>query len=145
MILVINGSPNKNSKTLSVTNEIIKGSDEEIKYINAYDITADSCDDCKYCHTKKGCVKRDDMDFIYELLYSANTLIISSPVYFGGMSDQTMKIINRFQRFFEHSGATTRALFFPYNFLWPSLVLQLYSCVCLPAKQRILLKDFQNA
>jgi multimeric flavodoxin WrbA len=101
MILVINGSPNKNSKTLSVTSEILKHSNEEIEYINAYKITADSCDDCKYCHTKKGCVKRDDMDIIYKLLYKANTLVISSPVYFGGMTDQTMKIINRFQRFFE--------------------------------------------
>lgn len=101
MILVINGSPNKNSKTLSVTNEVLKYSNEEIKYINAYSIEIESCDDCKYCHTKKGCIKRDDMDIIYELLYQANTLVISSPVYFGGMTDKTMKIINRFQRFFE--------------------------------------------
>ena len=101
MILVINGSPNKDSKTLSVTKEILKYSNEEIKYIDAYKVNVDSCDDCKYCNTKIGCVKRDDMDEIYDLLYKANSLIISSPVYFGGMSDQTMKIINRFQRFFE--------------------------------------------
>ena len=101
MILVINGSPNKDSKTLSVTKEILKYSNEEIKYIDTYKVNVDSCDDCKYCNTKIGCVKRDDMDEIYDLLYKANSLIISSPVYFGGLSDQTMKIINRFQRFFE--------------------------------------------
>lgn len=101
MILVINGSPNKDSKTLSVTNEILKNSNEEIKYIDAYKVNVDSCDDCKYCHSKIGCLKSDDMDEIYKLLYKANSLVISSPVYFGAMSDQTMKIINRFQRFFE--------------------------------------------
>jgi len=62
MILVINGSPNKDSKTLKVTKEIFKDSKEEIKYLDAYTINAQSCDDCKYCHTKIGCVKRDDMD-----------------------------------------------------------------------------------
>jgi len=101
MILVINGSPNKNSKTLSITKEILKDSTEDIKYINAYEINVDSCDDCKYCHIKIGCVKKDDMDDIYELLYNADSLVISSPVYFGSMTDKTMKIINRFQRFFE--------------------------------------------
>lgn len=101
MILVINGSPNEKSNTLSVTNEILKNSNEEIKYINAYDIKVESCDDCKYCHSKKGCVKSDDMDIIYKLLYEANTLVISAPVYFGGLTDKVMTIINRFQRFFE--------------------------------------------
>ncbi len=101
MILVINGSPNKDSKTLSVTYEIIKDSKEEIIYIDAYKIKIDSCDDCKYCHSKIGCVKSDDMDNIYDLLYKAETLIISSPIYFGAMTDQTMKIVNRFQRFYE--------------------------------------------
>ena len=101
MILVINGSPNKDSKTLSVAKEILKYSNEEIKYIDTYKVNVDSCDDCKYCHSKIGCVKRDDMDGIYDLLYKAHSLVISSPVYFGAMSDQTMKVINRFQRFFE--------------------------------------------
>ena len=101
MILVINGSPNKDSKTLSVAKEILKYSNEEIKYIDTYKLNVDSCDDCKYCHSKIGCVKRDDMDGIYDLLYKAHSLVISSPVYFGAMSDQTMKVINRFQRFFE--------------------------------------------
>ena len=101
MILVINGSPNKDSKTLSVTKEILKYTNKEIKYIDAYKINAESCDDCKYCHSKIGCVKKDDMDGIYELMYTAQSLVISTPVYFGAMSDQTMKIINRFQRFFE--------------------------------------------
>ena len=73
----------------------------KIKYIDTYKVNVSSCDDCKYCNTKIGCTKRDDMDDIYDLLYKASSLIISSPVYFGGLSDQTMKIINRFQRFFE--------------------------------------------
>lgn len=101
MIVVINGSPNLDSKTLGITKEIIKYTDKEINYVDAYTVNVESCDDCKYCKFKIGCIKKDDMEFIYELLYKADTLIISSPVYFGGMTDKVMKIINRFQRFFE--------------------------------------------
>lgn len=101
MILVINGSPNSNSKTLRVTNEIIRHFNEEIVFINAYKSKLDSCDDCKYCHTKIGCIKNDDMNEIYDLMFKSTSLIISSPVYFGAMTDKTMKIVNRFQRFYE--------------------------------------------
>ncbi len=36
----------------------------------------------------------DDLDHI-------DTLVIASPIYFGGLTDQLTKIINRFQPFFE--------------------------------------------
>lgn len=100
MILIINGSPNKNSKTLELTKEIVKDAKEPIVYINVYDINVDSCDDCKYCSTKIGCVKKDDMNRIYDMLEETNTLIVSSPVYFGSLSDKTLAVINRFQRYF---------------------------------------------
>ncbi len=99
MILILNGSPNKNSKTMHVVNTLLN-TKEDIKTINAYDLNISSCDDCKYCEKKIGCVKKDDMQEIYKLLEQANTLLIASPIYFGAMTDKMMKLINRFQRYY---------------------------------------------
>ncbi len=99
MILVINGSPNTKSQSMSVTKSIIKDK-KNVKIINAYDKTITSCDDCKYCEKKIGCSKKDDMQYIYDLLKQTDTLIISSPIYFGALSDKLLTIINRFQRYY---------------------------------------------
>ena len=100
MILVINGSPRKDSKTMSITKKIIETTSQEITILNPYNLNIKSCDDCRYCSHTKGCIKKDDMDNLYQLLQECTTLIISSPVYFGAFTDQTMKLINRFQRYF---------------------------------------------
>lgn len=100
MILILNGSPNKESKTLSIAKELLSDSKEEKVFIDTYNLNVTSCDDCKYCSTKIGCSKRDDMDKLHPLFEQADTLIITSPVYFGALSDRIMVIINRFQRYF---------------------------------------------
>lgn len=83
MILILNGSPNK-----------------EVKQYDLYNYKIESCDDCKYCDHKTACSKKDDMTRIYDDLYNTETLIIASPIYFGSLSDITMKVINRFQRYY---------------------------------------------
>ena len=100
MILVINGSPNKDGKTMSITNRLLKENTKDLSIINAYDVSVESCQDCKYCDHAIGCSRNDDMNNIYTKLYQADTLILSSPIYFGGLSDKLMAIINRFQRFY---------------------------------------------
>ena len=100
MILIINGSPKEDSRTLRITKKLIENNDDTIITIDAYRLNVEPCDDCMYCNYRTDCKKQDDMDDIYKHLYHADTLIISSPIYFGGLSDQCMKIINRFQRFF---------------------------------------------
>lgn len=100
MVTIINGSPNKDSKTLKVTTELLKTYNSDINIFNPYQMTIHSCDDCKYCHFVKGCSKQDDMYQIYQSIEKTDILIISSPIYFGHFTDQTMKIINRFQRYF---------------------------------------------
>lgn len=98
MILLLNGSPNKESKSLAIAKKTLANC--EYKMINAYDYNIASCDDCKYCENKIGCSKRDSMDEIIDVLYSIDTLVISSPIYFGALSDRLLAIINRFQRFY---------------------------------------------
>jgi multimeric flavodoxin WrbA len=100
MILILNGSPNKASKTMSIVHELLKNEQDEVKIINSYESNIISCDDCQYCNKIIGCPKEDDFEKISQLLHQCSTLIIASPVYFGGLSDQMMKIINRFQQYF---------------------------------------------
>ena len=100
MILIINGSPNKKSKTMEVANLLLSDTTQEVNIVNAYDVKVSSCDDCKYCEHKVGCKQHDDMDEVYNLLFQADTLILASPIYFGTMTDKMMTIINRFQRFY---------------------------------------------
>ncbi len=70
--------------------------------LHAYDLTIQSCDDCKVCHHKPTCkYNQDDLRVVLEHLEHCETLIIVSPVYFGAMSDKLLSIINRFQQLFE--------------------------------------------
>lgn len=102
MITIINGSPNKFSKTLSLTNTLIDNTKQSVTRYDPYHLTIESCNDCCYCEHKESCNKHDDMIPIYNELEQTTTLIISSPIYFGHFSDQTMKVINRFQKYFNH-------------------------------------------
>ena len=54
MILILNGSPNKDSATMTISNDLIKKSKEEVIIINTYDLNITSCDDCKYCSKTRG-------------------------------------------------------------------------------------------
>jgi len=100
MILILNGSPNKDSATMTISNDLIKKSKEEVIIINTYDLNITSCDDCKYCSKKIGCKYKDDMEKIDDLLFQTDTLILSSPIYFGAFSDTLLKVLNRFQRYY---------------------------------------------
>jgi multimeric flavodoxin WrbA len=100
MILLLNGSPNKDSKTFALTKQILKNTEQVVHIFNPYMMNIASCDDCKYCHYKNECIKNDDMSNIYSLLNETDTVIISSPIYFGHFSDPIMKLINRFQKYY---------------------------------------------
>ena len=100
MILILNGSPNKESRTLKVTNELFDKKTEIVKTLHLYNLDINSCDDCGFCEHTKDCKQKDDMFEVYDLLEKAETLVISSPIYFGCLSDVTMRTINRFQRYF---------------------------------------------
>lgn len=72
-----------------------------IQVFHAYEQNIHPCDDCKLCHHKLACKHKDDMDAIKKAIQHADTLILVSPIYFGALSDQCMRIINRFQMMFE--------------------------------------------
>lgn len=100
MITILNGSPNKNSMTLALTENFLLNQSEEFEVFHCYDLDIVSCDDCKFCDHKLACNKVDDMHKIYKALEQTDTLILSSPIYFGALSNELMQVINRFQRYY---------------------------------------------
>ncbi|MCF7925221.1 MAG: flavodoxin family protein [Candidatus Izimaplasma sp.] len=100
MITLLNGSPNKKSKTMTITKKLISNYKNVIHHFDAYQMNVFSCDDCQYCKSVAGCKFKDDMVNFYDCLKQSDTLIISSPIYFGTLSDQTLQIINRLQVYY---------------------------------------------
>jgi multimeric flavodoxin WrbA len=53
------------------------------------------CIHCDHCLKKGGCIIQDDMQKLYPKLEEADGIIISSPVYNGGVSAQTKAVMDR--------------------------------------------------
>lgn len=89
-ILVLQGSGRKNKNTHTLAQSFIEGAEEagnEVTYMQLAGSNINECIDCKHCFTHEGeCVQDDDMQEIYELLYTHDTLVLATPIYFFGMT-----------------------------------------------------------
>lgn len=97
-ILGIVGSPRKNGNTEILMKEALKmardaGCETEMFLVSEKQVAA--CDACGTCFEVGSCVVQDDMQELYDLMESANGIIIGSPVYFGSVSAQTKAIMDR--------------------------------------------------
>ena len=95
-ILGISTSPRKNKNTEFIVKkalETIKNC--ETKFISLAELEVKPCNSCDFCKDKAECSIKDDMQQIYELLKTADGIIIASPVYFGNMSAQCKALIDR--------------------------------------------------
>ncbi len=79
--------------------------------LHAYDLTIAACDDCKLCHHTLGCKYHDDIDQVLKHFKPCDHLIIVSPIYFGALTDQLLKLFNRFQMLFEAKFTHQKPLF----------------------------------
>ena len=53
------------------------------------------CTHCDQCLSRGGCVINDDMQTLYPLLREAKALIVTTPVYNGGVSAQIKAVMDR--------------------------------------------------
>lgn len=61
------------------------------------DLHFQGCQECNGCFSTGKCVLDDEMNMIYELLEDLNVIIISSPIFFSGLTSQIKKMIDRCQ------------------------------------------------
>jgi multimeric flavodoxin WrbA len=68
------------------------------------------CRDCGHCFKHKGvCIQKDDMPPILDELRKADVLVLTSPVYYFGVSAQLKLTIDRFFALLEEGMAVKHA------------------------------------
>ncbi len=98
-ILGISGSPRKKS-TDYATKYALQYAEEkfgaETQYFSASGKELKFCIHCDHCiRTKNGCIHKDDIVSLYEMMVWADAWIIGTPVYQGNLSAQTKTMMDR--------------------------------------------------
>ena len=99
-ILILSGSPRKGGNTDLLAEAFAKGASQKhhVEIVSVHDYKVNPCMGCNACFKNKSnaCVQNDDMSLIYEKMSRADMLVITSPVYFYGLSAQLKAVIDRF-------------------------------------------------
>lgn len=98
-VLVLNGSPKKQSDTMVLTNSFLKGfgSEHKIDIINVIEKKINPCKGCFACwSTGNGqCIQKDDQNAILQLYKNADLIIWSFPLYCYGMPSHLKAVLDR--------------------------------------------------
>ena len=90
-IVVLNGSPRKNWNTAQLLKEAKRGAEDAgagVEYFDLYDLNYTGCKSCLGCK-RAGidnpckCYLKDELSPVLEKIYTADRLIIGSPIYYG--------------------------------------------------------------
>mgnify|MGYP001619938345 FL=1 len=101
-VIGIFGSPRQNGNSDILLNSAIRGVETnggDIERIIVRDLKIAPCNSCGGCWEKGVCVIDDDMQKIYSRLVDADGIIVTSPIYFMGVSAQLKAFIDRCQAF----------------------------------------------
>lgn len=97
-VVVISGSPRKNGNCEKMARdsleEISKNGIEGV-FVSLAELNILPCNACEQCSKEKKCPIDDDMRGVYEILESADGIVVISPVYFGGVSSQLKALFDR--------------------------------------------------
>ncbi|MHB8997718.1 MAG: flavodoxin family protein [Armatimonadota bacterium] len=102
VVVGIEGSPRAGGNTEMLLDAALQGAAEKgadvVRFrLNELDIKP--CQGCGGCDATGKCVINDDMSLIYSALENMDALVLSSPIYFGGVTAQTKAMIDRCQAF----------------------------------------------
>jgi multimeric flavodoxin WrbA len=98
MILGISGSPKSGGNSEYMLNEALKTASErgfQTERLLCSKLEVNFCNDCGECGRNNPCPKDDDMSEVYEIMASAQGIIVASPVYFGTVTGQLKTIFDR--------------------------------------------------
>lgn len=98
-ILILTGSPRSNGNSDKMAEAFAKGAlaaGHNVMIFNAGRKEIGGCKACKKCWSKgEPCIYRDDFDELTPLLEEADTILLSTPLYWFTLSAQIMAPINR--------------------------------------------------
>lgn len=112
-IVVLSGSPRNGGNTDRLTDAFIAGAKAAGNKVSLFKVAGlkiGGCRGCRHCFKHKGvCVQEDDMPPILDELRKADVLVLTSPVYYFGVSAQLKLVIDRFFALLEEGMAVRRA------------------------------------
>lgn len=98
-IVVLTGSPRKNSNSNILADEFIRGASEnghDIFRFDAAHAKVHPCIACNKCHKDGPCVFNDDFQKVREHLLGADLVVFVTPLYWFGICAQLKTVIDRF-------------------------------------------------
>jgi len=99
-VVGIYGSPRKGGNTDLLLDSALKGCQEQgdnIKKVYVRDLDIAGCSGCDGCAKTGICVIKDDMQDIHILIDDADVIVLSSPIFFYGVTSQVKALIDRGQ------------------------------------------------
>ena len=113
-IVVLSGSPRKDGNTARLTEAFIEGAaaaGKEISLFRVAGLHIGGCRGCGHCCKKPGnCIQNDDMQPILDALSKADALVLTSPVYYFGVTAQLKLAIDRFFALYKQGMPVKRAV-----------------------------------
>lgn len=104
-VLIISCSPNKDGLTAACAEQARKGAEDggletNVFYLN--DMNVGNCQACNKgwgsCRDMHVCQIKDGFQFVYDALQDCDALVISTPVYWGEMSESAKALLDRTRR-----------------------------------------------
>lgn len=111
-ITVLQGSPHKNGSSNLLSEQFIKGAEEnghEITVLDAAHMNLHPCIGCGKCGMNGTCVHKDDNSKIRDSLLTTDMVVFVTPIYYFGMSAQLKTVIDRFLQLY-YSGSRVKSL-----------------------------------
>ena len=99
-VLGIYGSPRAGGNSDVLLDKALEAAEEagaEIKKIYARRLKISGCRECVGCDKTGQCVQGDEMQDMYPLLYEADAIITSTPIFFYAVPGQLKLLIDRTQ------------------------------------------------
>ena len=101
-ITVVESSPHKNGSSNLLASSFIKGAEEKGHKVTVFDSAHSNihpCLGCGRCGMNGGCVQRDDMEKLRDLMLSSDMVVFVTPLYYYGFSSQLKMTIDRWYSF----------------------------------------------
>jgi len=99
-VLGIYASPRKGGNSDQLLDKALEGARSagaEVLRVYARDLKMSGCIECGGCDKTGQCVVEDGMQSVYPLLGEADVIILSSPIFFYGLTAQVKALIDRGQ------------------------------------------------
>ena len=98
-IAVLTGSPRKNGNSAYLTEQFIKGAEEQGHEVFRFDCAfkqVEPCRACNRCGMDGPCIFSDDFQELRPKLIEADMVVFATPMYYFGISAQMKRVIDRF-------------------------------------------------